>query len=1740
MKMYYNIKKVILKKRKLKSLISIILALSIVFNGNIFDINIKASAESLSGSGTLSDPYIITTAEQLASITTNGLSLYYKLGNDIDLSDYTSWAPIGNSSKPFTGTFDGNGFTVNHLMIGTSNSQSSSSYLGLFGYISGATVKNIGLAVSIYSTGKYLGGLAGAAYGKCTITSCSLSGILQGSSYVGGLIGYIDNSYTCVSNSYASDKVTGSNNEVGGLIGENHAVVTNCYATGSSFGNNYVGGLIGYNYGKTINAYSNVSVSGTSYIGGFAGKSVGKVINVYSSGNVTGTSNVGGLVGYNSSYISDGYWNKSVNSLGCESNSGTFSATGVASTDMQTQTFANTLTANIDNLNLSDCACWKYSSNENNGYPVLEGIGNGVGYNDTTLPSITTYEFQNYSDGTETIHATVTDDNSGVAIKKYAAGNQTANYFSSNGTAFSDSIISNLTLGTYTIYAKDNAGNETTKVVTYTAMAGSGATTDPFIIKTALQLSVVSTGLTKCYKLGSDIDLSDYTDWTPIGDSSEPFTGTFDGNGYTVNNLTIGTSDSPSSSSYLGLFGYISGATVKNVGLKASVYSNADNVGGLAGYAYGANTIADCFVSGTIQGSSNVGGLIGYIDNSNTTVSNSYVSANVTGNSNEVGGLIGENHASITNCYASGSVYGNYYIGGLTGNNYGEIMNAYSVAGVSGTSYIGGFAGNNSGKCINVYSSGNVTGTSNVGGLIGCNNSKVLSGYWNKTKNSYGCESNSGTFSAAGMAATDMETQTFADTLTSNIDTLNLSNCACWKYAVDVNNGYPILQGVGDGVDDSDTTPPTIKTYAFQNYADGTETIHAAVKDDNSGIAVKKYAIGIRKASYFKTSGTIFTSALISELVIGTYTIYAKDNAGNETTQVVYYAESSGDGTASNPYIITTKYQLSAISTGLNKCYQLENDIDLSDYEDWTPIGDDSDPFTGTFDGGGFAVTGLSIGTSDDSSGSSYLGLFGYINGATIENVGVSANIYSTGEYVGGIVGFVDGTSSVKNTYVTGYVLGSSYIGGLIGYVNTSSAEISNCYATDTVISSNSYIGGLVGYNVGIILDCYATGNILGSNNIGGNVGCNNGIIRNCYATGNVSGTSYIGGFTGANYATIKNCYAKGNISGTSDIGGFAGYNVWKIINVYASGNVSGSSSVGGLIGFNCYVNSNGYGIVQDGYWNTTARSSGYGSNSGTFTAKGMASTQMQTASFADILNENIDTLNLSDCACWKYGSDVNDGYPTLEGIGDGSGTDDTTAPAITTYTFQDYTKGTETIHATVTDENSGIAVRKYASGTQDASYFESNGITFDNATISGLTIGTYTIYAKDNAGNETTKVVTYTPVSGTGTSSDPYVITTALQLHEISTGLGKCYRLGNDIDVSGYENWTPVGNDSEPFTGTFDGGGFTVTGLLIGTSDDSSDSSYLGLFGYISGATIENVAVQSSIYSTGDDVGGLVGYVTGTSTVKNSFADGTVLGSYYVGGLIGRVDSSNTVISSSYTTASVIGSNNNIGGFTGYNDGTILNCYATGDVLGSSYIGGFTGANHATIKNCYAKGNISGTSDIGGFAGYNVWEIINVYASGNVSGSSSVGGLIGYNYYKNNTSYDGIVQDGYWNTTARSSGYGSNSGTFTAKGMASAQMQKASFADTLNENIDTLNLSDCACWKYGSDVNDGFRHLKELETGSEPTILQPRLSLHIRFKTTQKERKPFMRRSQTRTAGLRFGNMRREHKTQAILNQTE
>ena len=290
-------------------------------------------------------------------------------------------------------------------------------------------------------------------------------------------------------------------------------------------------------------------------------------------------------------------------------------------------------------------------------------------------------------------------------------------------------------------------------------------------------------------------------------------------------------------------------------------------------------------------------------------------------------------------------------------------------------------------------------------------------------------------------------------------------------------------------------------------------------------------------------------------------------------------------------YTVTSAEGLKNIAKLVNEEGKTDIDItltsDITLTGEWTPIGTESQPYTGNFDGGGHTITGLKI----DKSGTDYVGLIGCLgSGGKVQNVTLTNISVSGANCVGGIAGQNYGT--VENCSVNGTVTGKGFTdtGGIAG---SNYGTISGCSAEGTVTGSVN-VGGIAGgsYLGATIVGCYSSAAVEGSSTVGGVVGSlgNNSSLMASYSTGNVTATrtdggAYVGGVVGMNsQGTVTACYhATGEItsSGGDRIGGIAGLNnqgtftacYWE--NNQEQG--TGSGSTGGTV------------QVTDGNWHNAA-----------------------------------------------------------------------------------------------------------------------------------------------------------------------------------------------------------------------------------------------------------------------------------------------------------------------------------------------------------------------------------------------------------------------------------------------------------------------------------------------------------------------------------------------------------------------
>lgn len=302
--------------------------------------------------------------------------------------------------------------------------------------------------------------------------------------------------------------------------------------------------------------------------------------------------------------------------------------------------------------------------------------------------------------------------------------------------------------------------------------------------------------------LGGDLDIGTHL-WTPIGNSNDnPFSGSFEGNNYTISNLFIVIPGGD----FIGLFGQCVGATINDTRIENSYIRSGDTVGSVAGNVSINSSLTNCHATGVdiVATGFNVGGLVGgLLTDSNMDHCSSIGS--VSGES-QVGGLVGSpwNLTNITECYAEGTVSAQYLAGGLIGfstfaflpNRDNTIDNCYSRCDVSVVlGRAGGLVGGTDANLFvyNSYSTGTATGPELAGGFMGAVGSVTTeNNYWDLETSEH-LVAIGGWLGAEGVV--DVTSKTTAEMKTQDmIDLLNANQTEMpWTIEDGVNDGYPIL-----------------------------------------------------------------------------------------------------------------------------------------------------------------------------------------------------------------------------------------------------------------------------------------------------------------------------------------------------------------------------------------------------------------------------------------------------------------------------------------------------------------------------------------------------------------------------------------------------------------------------------------------------------------------------------------------------------------------------------------------------------------------------------------------------------------------------------------------------------------------------------------------------------------------------------------------------------------------------------
>lgn len=682
---------------------------------------------------------------------------------------------------------------------------------------------------------------------------------------------------------------------------------------------------------------------------------------------------------------------------------------------------------------------------------------------------------------------------------------------------------------------------------------GSGTETDPWQIETAEHLDNIRYFLgaensNKFFKQIAHIDLgvapwNQNEGWMPIGhpQNEDFFMGNYNGNGFTINNLTINRP----SQDYIGLFGAATDASLHAIGLKDVIIDGHSNVGAISGYIY------------------------------NTLVIKSFATGEILAHGNWAGGLVGVSvyHNIIDQCFANVDVFAEgYSAGGLaaTIETYSSVTNSYATGSVSGYRYIGGLAGwINFSTIDHSYATGYVISPSggNSGGLIGFGHD-TYDAYWN-------IETTAQMVSAGGVPKTTIEM--LQQNTFNNYDFTDI-------WTIEEGSSYPYLtwQQQAEGFNFPPAQPPASNLRAELAETEIILSWNAPSIGNPSGYNIYRdgYVIDfVNGRTSFSDSG-LELNTLYSYYVTA---VYGSDQSQPSNTISAFFFEGfdGGNGTCENPYLISTAEQLNVVRYFLRNHFKQIADIDLgvepwSQGEGWEPIGGLNSRFEGSYEGDGNTIYNLTINRPEER----FIGLFGLIdnnvlvqnlnfenasivgssragvlsggiyNSSTAKNINIVSATVVANQFVGSLTALIHDNCYLENIYANADVTGTSFVGGIAGGLAVNNSILLNAYFTGTVNATDDVVGGLIGWlaATGHIYESFSTADVNGNSEVGGLVGrFNSSYIKNSYASGRVTGQSRAGGL----------------------IGGFLeGWLTGEIFNNFSTGEVTGEAESGGLLGW--------------------------------------------------------------------------------------------------------------------------------------------------------------------------------------------------------------------------------------------------------------------------------------------------------------------------------------------------------------------------------------------------------------------------------------------------------------------------------------------------------------------------------------------------------------------------------------------
>ena len=648
--------------------------------------------------------YNLSTVGDLKEMA-NNLGGDYKLMNDIDLAG-EDWTPLGT----FTGTFDGQGHVIKNMKINKRTSR-----VGFFETAQNATIQNLGFEnANVVGGDQDVGTIVGQLQGS-TVKNCYVAGsYIEGHDHTGAIVGMIRNVEGqseddpnmvggTISDCISDSRVVSLYYQAGGLVGvARGGLIEHCIFTGTveCKGSGNVTGLVSLIDVAGHDAEGKETVATTTVKNNLIAAS-----HIYGSVIRRVTNPAGRAVTMENNYaLKSVFIGSSANDAGemeNQNDAASENAATVIDKIAKTRKF-------LSDLGFDFNKTWKFFSGaEGKMIPVLKWM-------EVPLQTIIYDMPQNksilFKDGTEAISLECVHGSWGQDLKYtltqgsnlafYAddekllyAGDEDGKYNGSGNVtvkvSFVDGIASNFTV----------SGDDSFNVF----IGRSGDVTE---IASVADLKKITQNMAGNFKLTADIDMSG-EEFHPIGSKTAQFSGTFDGDGHKISNMTINTTGG----SDIGFFSYTNSATIKNVAfVNAKVNASSSNhVGILAGTLL-SGTVEQIAVTGTVVGNDHVAGLAG--DGNGVTVTNTYVDANITGYS-QVGGLFGctTGNLNVSKSYYNGSAMATTrgWVGGFVGlvdksNTTIDINNCVSIGDIASV-------GNGSPHAVNAFIGGNGAGS---------------------------------------------------------------------------------------------------------------------------------------------------------------------------------------------------------------------------------------------------------------------------------------------------------------------------------------------------------------------------------------------------------------------------------------------------------------------------------------------------------------------------------------------------------------------------------------------------------------------------------------------------------------------------------------------------------------------------------------------------------------------------------------------------------------------------------------------------------------------------------------------------------------------------------------------------------------------------------------------------------------------------------------------------------------------